>query len=111
MSKPSTSAVALLLGALTGAAWLLPAAPADATSYGYGRSYHSGYDRPSSHRSRYRSHRSYRSRPQRSASRCSQVSKRAVIDGRTRRVVGTRCYDSRGTAYIVPGSRSVVRHR
>jgi len=103
MRMPSAS-ILLLAGALVGAA-LLHVEPARAWYDGHHRGHHYGHGRRSSYRV------DHHHRANRSAHRCSEVSKITVIDGRARRVVGTRCHDRYGSAYIVPGSRYVVDHR
>lgn len=69
------------------------------SGYGYGhhRYGHHGYGRRYGSTGSYGYYRAPRS--------CSQVTKTVHIDGRPRKVTGTRCYDSHGNPYIVSGSR------
>ncbi len=74
-------------------------------NYSYGNSYN--YRQPNYYQSR--SHNNYNNTSSYSKP-CHQVSKTIVNDyGEYQRIGGTMCYDSYGQAYVVKGSRYLIR--
>lgn len=105
-SLPSLGKIAVSSILLISSLALFSPEPAHAWSKGGYRGYSSysySHNRPSRSSRRYRSSRSY---SYHGGSRsCSRVSKTVRIDGRLRKVTGSRCYDRHGNPYIRRGSR------
>lgn len=112
MSIGHVRGVGYLLGLVAATVFAVMPEPVNAWSSGYGSySNRDQYRGSTSHYSRYYgSSGGYRNnRVQRS--RCHQVSKRGYVNGRRATIVGTQCYGTDGSPYIVSGSRSVAGYR